>query len=96
MSPSHSGKGKDSGTARVLGSGASGKVPPVTVWTRTVSPSACRGCRALGIPPSGHSCQAANEQQGKGKLHSTSLLSVPQFILLHPGLILSTQQHHLS
>lgn len=33
MSPSHSAKGKESGTARVLGSGASGELPPVTART---------------------------------------------------------------
>lgn len=74
MSPSHAGKGKESGTARVLGSGASGEALACPS-RRAAIDRTCRCRRASSLSSGGHSCEAAHEQQGQG--HAPLLLLRP-------------------
>lgn len=68
MSPIASGKGKESGTARVLGSGTSGMTCLSANFEHflTRKHENCRRRRAAGFPSSRYHCEAVDEQQEQG------------------------------
>jgi len=66
-----SGKGTDSGTARVLGSGASGTKAPSYYGDLTLTPCRCR--RTPHFSPRRYRCKASNEQQSQGESQTTSI-----------------------
>lgn len=98
MSPTLNVKGKESGTARVLGSGTSGELFLVHLlpWSSSV---ACRSRGTLGVPPRGYHCEATNEQQVQGEDYTLDIyICIRSYRLKHAlrpvGDICGIESHH--